>query len=89
MNALPSNIHEIANTRPDLQDCVRQTVREYLRTRGDQTVPDLFRLVIGEIESPLLGEVMSFCGGNVTRAADMLGITRATLRKKLHEHGLR
>jgi Fis family transcriptional regulator len=36
----------------------------------------------------LLHEVMRHCDGNQSRAADMLGMNRATLRKKLKDYGL-
>ena len=36
----------------------------------------------------MLEVVMAQCGGNQSKAADMLGINRNTLRKKLTEHGL-
>ena len=41
-----------------------------------------------EVESPLLREVMSWYGGNQSKAAAALGINRATLRKKLQLYGL-
>jgi Fis family transcriptional regulator len=36
----------------------------------------------------MLREVMSWYGGNQSKAALALGINRATLRKKLSQHGL-
>ena len=45
---------------------------------------DTFRVV----EAPMLREVMSWYGGNQSKAALALGINRATLRKKLSQHGL-
>ena len=44
--------------------------------------------MIREVEGPLLREVMAFHEGNQSRAAAALGINRATLRKKLAQHGL-
>ena len=51
-------------------------------------VEDLHDVVLREIETPLLHEVMRHCDGNQSRAADMLGMNRATLRKKLKDYGL-
>ena len=45
-------------------------------------------LVLHEVESPLLAEVLAWYGGNQSKAAAALGINRATLRKKLHQYGL-
>ena len=41
-----------------------------------------------EMEIPLFVEVLNHCEGNQSRAAALLGIHRATLRKKLKEYGL-
>ena len=40
------------------------------------------------MEIPLCGEELDHCGGNQGGAAAMLGIHRATLRKKLKDYGL-
>jgi Fis family transcriptional regulator len=40
------------------------------------------------VEAPLLATVMRHAGGNQSRAAEMLGLNRGTLRKKLKQHGL-
>ena len=38
---------------------------------------------MGEVEKPLFKTVMEYAGGNQSQAADILGINRGTLRKKL------
>ena len=45
-------------------------------------------MVIQCVEKPLLEVAMSRAAGNQSRAADMLGITRSTLRKKLVAYDL-
>ena len=72
-----------------LGECVARTVRRYLADIGDTECSEgLHALVIREVEGPLLREVMAFHEGNQSRAATALGINRATLRKKLAQHGL-
>jgi two-component system nitrogen regulation response regulator GlnG len=44
--------------------------------------------VVGLVEKPLLRAVLQETGGNQVRAAQILGINRNTLRKKLTEHGI-
>jgi two-component system nitrogen regulation response regulator GlnG len=54
-------------------------------------LPDggLYDRVIAEVEAPLIRLVLAATGGNQLRAAEVLGLNRNTLRKKLREHGLR
>lgn len=73
--------------QPALREAVSRSVRRYLSDLGDHRCDDLYRLVLSEIEGPLLDEVLTHCRGNQTKAAQMLGITRATLRKKLASLG--
>lgn len=48
----------------------------------------LYDLVLREVEEPLFRAVMAYVEGNQSRAAEVLGLNRGTLRKKLREHGL-
>jgi Fis family transcriptional regulator len=50
---------------------------------------DLYQLVIGEVEKPLFKAVLQFTNGNQSEAAEILGINRGTLRKKLRSYNLR
>ncbi len=72
-----------------LSECVARTVRRYLADIGDtECAEGLHAMVLREVETPLLREVLAFHDGNQSRAAGALGINRATLRKKLAAHGL-
>jgi len=73
---------------PALGDCVARAVRRYLADVEAQPGEGLHALVMQEVELPLLREVMACYGGNQSRAAEALGITRATLRRKLQQYGL-
>jgi len=75
-----------ARREPVLLDCVTRVVRRHLA--DGVVVDDLLHVVLAEVERPLLVEVMAHVAGNQSRAADLLGVSRATLRKKLREHGL-
>ncbi len=71
-----------------LGECVRQSLVVYFADLEGTEAQNLYPLVIGEIEKPLLQAVMHQAGGNQSRAARMLGINRNTLRKKLTQYGL-
>lgn len=51
---------------------------------GELPAPGLYDRVIAEVERPLLDLAMDATGGNQLRCAEMLGINRNTLRKKLN-----
>lgn len=67
---------------------VKQAVNKYLKDLNNQDIDNLYELVLAEIEAPLLEEVMTYTRGNQTRAANLMGINRGTLRKKLKQYGL-
>ncbi|MGE4634102.1 MAG: DNA-binding transcriptional regulator Fis [Arenicellales bacterium] len=71
-----------------LGECVRQSLAVYFADLEGTEAQNLYPLVIGEIEKPLLETVMHQARGNQSRAARMLGINRNTLRKKLAHYGL-
>ena len=81
---------EVMNKRGSepLRECVKEAVEGYLRRLDGHEVSDLFNLVMAEVEVPLLEAVLAHTNGNQSRAAAMLGINRATLRKKIERHGL-
>ncbi len=65
-----------------------EALRGYFSALNGARPCDLYDLVIGEVEKPLLKTVLDYTGGNQSQAADMLGINRGTLRKKLKEYSL-
>lgn len=71
-----------------LRDHVSRSVRRYLQDLNGCDIEDLYEVVLREIEAPLFAETLRHCEGNQSRAAAVLGINRATLRKKLKAYGL-
>ena len=66
-----------------LRDCVRQAAEHYFRRPGGSGAPGLFKLVMAEVEPPLCEAVLAHAGKNQSRAANILGINRGTLRNKM------
>jgi Fis family transcriptional regulator len=71
-----------------LRECAESAVRRYFADLGDTEPREVYDLVLAEIEQPLLRVVLEHTRGNQSKAAELLGINRSTLRKKLRRHGL-
>lgn len=73
---------------PPLEQAVRKQLERYFDDLGESQPHDMLSMVVQCVERPVLQVVLERTGGNQSRAADMLGITRSTLRKKLQAHNL-
>ncbi|HJU25713.1 MAG TPA: helix-turn-helix domain-containing protein [Rhodanobacteraceae bacterium] len=74
---------------PTLGECMASSARRYLADLdGTPCREGLYARLLREVEAPLLREVLAWSEGNQCRAAEVLGIHRATLRKKLRELGI-
>jgi Fis family transcriptional regulator, factor for inversion stimulation protein len=68
---------------------VRKALKEYFKDLdGEDPCCEMYDMVMNCVEKPLLEMVLEHVGGNQTRAAEMLGINRNTLRKKMQQHGI-
>lgn len=77
-----------SETQDTLRNCVRRSLADYFRNLGDEDVSELYDIVLAEVEIPLLEKVLEYTRGNQTRAAEVLGLNRGTLRKKLKQYGM-
>jgi two-component system nitrogen regulation response regulator GlnG len=50
--------------------------------------PGLYQRIIDRVEAPLIAMALNACGGNQIRAAELLGLNRNTLRKKIRTHSI-
>ena len=80
--SLDSNIHE------PLRFHVERVVRQYFALLGDEIPTDLYELILKQVEEPLLSVVLEQTRGNQTKCAQILGLNRGTLRKKLKTYDL-
>jgi Fis family transcriptional regulator len=71
-----------------LRTCVQCALEIYFRDLDGHDAEGVYDMVVGQVEQAMLESVMLHTRGNQTRAAEVLGINRSTLRKKLKLHGL-
>jgi two-component system nitrogen regulation response regulator GlnG len=71
-----------------LEDIIERKLIDCVRGLRLHASANLYDLMVGLVEKPLLRAVLRETGGNQVRAAQILGINRNTLRKKLTEHGI-
>ena len=67
---------------------VTSALELYLNDLNGHPVSDLYNVVMKEVEPAILNVVMQYVDGNQSHAAEMLGISRGTLRKKLRQYNL-
>jgi Fis family transcriptional regulator len=77
----------VNNQKPEpLRTAVRDALAHYF-DQLDGTAPnDLYQLVIQQVEQPLFEAILNHTGGNQSKAATLLGISRSTLRKKIAQY---
>lgn len=88
---MPKKKKKLRNSKssgPPLSALTEKALEGYFKTLNGHRPGHLYNLVIGEVEKPLLRTVLDYTGGNQSQAAELLGINRGTLRKKLKEHAL-
>lgn len=71
-----------------LATMTESALQEYFRKLNGTTPGDLYDLVLSEVERPLFRTVLAYTEGNQSRAAEILGINRGTLRKKLKAYSI-
>lgn len=68
---------------------VRRAIEGYFKDLDGERARGVYNMVINCVEKPLLESVLHRVQGNQTHAAEMLGINRNTLRKKMKAHGIK
>jgi Fis family transcriptional regulator, factor for inversion stimulation protein len=71
-----------------LRDVVDQVVRQYLDDMGETEPDNLHALIMSTVEEPLIAAALDHAGGNQSRTAAILGITRTTLRNRIKRYQL-
>ncbi|WP_178863676.1 helix-turn-helix domain-containing protein [Thiomicrorhabdus cannonii] len=71
-----------------LSEQVTLTLENYFETLQDESCCGLYDLVIQQVEKPLIEFVLNKTEHNQSKSAQILGINRNTLRKKMQQYDL-
>ncbi len=66
-----------------LSQAIIESLDDYFMHLDGQPPHAIYDMVLGCVEKPMLEYILHKVGGNQSKAADMLGINRNTLRKKM------
>ena len=69
----------------ELADTVRRALERYFRDMDGERPSDIYDMVLKNVEKPMIETVLGKAAGNQSLAAQMLGVTRNTLRKKMQQ----
>ena len=81
-------VNSAMQSQQSLRYSVAEAMQRYFKDLDGQDTTDLYELVTNEVEPPLLAAVMNYTRQNQSRTAEMLGLNRGTLRKKLKQYNL-
>jgi two-component system, NtrC family, nitrogen regulation response regulator GlnG len=80
---------EALEEAPSLSVAVEKFLNRYFREQGDKLPPPgIYDRVLMDMERPLISICLAATRGNQIRAAQLLGLNRNTLRKKIRDLGL-
>ncbi len=66
-----------------LEDMVQRKLQEHFRQTPKLELSGLYDIIMSQVEKPLIELALENAGGNQLKAAEILGINRNTLRKKI------
>ncbi|HLB16040.1 MAG TPA: helix-turn-helix domain-containing protein [Burkholderiales bacterium] len=76
-------------TSSEISETVRKSLERYFKDLDGERPRSIYDMVLKNVEKPMLETVLDKAEGNQTIAAEMLGINRNTLRKKIQQHKIK
>ena len=71
-----------------LSDAIEESLEDYFTHLDGQPPHAIYDMVLGCVEKPMLEFILNKVGGNQSKAAEILGLNRNTLRKKMAQYDL-
>lgn len=75
-------------TPSKLSEAIEESLEDYFTHLDGQPPHAIYDMVLGCVEKPMLQFILIKVGGNQSKAAEILGLNRNTLRKKMALYGL-
>ena len=86
----PASFSDAPEAAADLSEAVERYLSAYFMSFGQELPPaGLYTRILRKVESPLITAALAATRGNQIRAADLLGVNRNTLRKKIRDLGIK
>ena len=73
------------NRGNELHEAVKRSLERYFKDMDGEKPTSIHDMVLRNVEKPMIELVLSHAKGNQSLAAEMLGINRNTLRKKMQQ----
>ena len=73
-------------SKANLSNDIDTLLDQYFTDLSGENPNGVYDMVVHSVEKPLLLYIMNLAEGNQSKAADILGLNRNTLRKKLKQH---
>ena len=73
----------------DLARCVKKAIDSYFRDLDGERPCGIYDMVLCSVEKPLIETILARVNGNQTQAAQLLGLNRNTLRKKMKAYKIK
>ncbi len=87
-DTIEETAHDTAEEISQLSQAVKHSIRRYLYELEGTQPNNMYALVLKQIERPLFEAILEHTKGNQSRASEVLGLNRGTLRKKLQSYDL-
>ena len=78
----------ISTDNCQLSVSIKASLDDYFKHLDGQPPHAIYDMVLACIEKPMLEYILNHVGGNQSKAAEILGLNRNTLRKKMAEYNL-